>query len=295
MWRSLNADNTAILQLDEGPVVIELNPTFAPKTIAQFKRLSREGFYDGQSFYRVIDGFVAQGGDGSDMGVANAEPTIKAEFEHEWSDQLAFVSVQKPDLFAPETGFIDGFPAARDLESGKVWLTHCLGTVAMARLDEPDSSSTDFYVVIGQAPRYLDRNLNIFGRIVYGMEIVQRLRRGSSSSGGMIADPEERSVIRSVKIAADLPLDERPSVQIINTDSEDFKATLELRRNREAEFFHHQPPPVLDVCQIPNGGRLRQQTTRLGDNGVPMKSGFRGMATTALHKENSAGVHLFGL
>ena len=79
MWRSLNADNTAILQLDEGPVVIELNPTFAPKTIAQFKRLSREGFYDGQSFYRVIDGFVAQGGDGSDMGVANAEPTIKAE------------------------------------------------------------------------------------------------------------------------------------------------------------------------------------------------------------------------
>ncbi len=257
-WRLTDPDDTAILQLDDGTVIIELNPTFAPTTVAQFRRLVREGFYDGQSFYRVIDGFVAQGGDGSDMGIANAEPTIKAEFEREWSDQLAFTSAQKPDLFAPETGFIDGFPAARDLESGTVWLTHCPGTVAMARLDDPNSSSTDFYVVIGQAPRYLDRNLNIFGRVVYGMEIVQRLRRGPSSNGGMITDPEERSVIRSVTIAADLPTDERPSAQVINTDSEDFQATLESRRNRDAEFFHQQPPPVLDVCQIPNGGQLRQ-------------------------------------
>jgi peptidylprolyl isomerase len=257
-WRLTDPHNTAILQLDGGLVVIELNPAFAPETADQFKRLTREGFYDGQSFYRVIDGFVAQGGDGSDMGVANAEPTVKAEFERKWSDQLSFGSAQIPDLFAPETGFINSFPAARNMESGMVWLIHCPGTVAMARLDDPDSSSTDFYIVIGQAPRYLDRNLNIFGRVVYGMEIVQRLRRGPSSNGGMITDPEERSVIRSVTIAADVPTDERPSVQVINTDSEDFQSILDARRNRDAEFFYHQPPPVLDVCQIPNAGRLRQ-------------------------------------
>lgn len=257
-WRQTDPDNTAILQLDDGLVVIELNPAFAPETVEQFKQLSRQGFYDGQSFYRVIDGFVAQGGDGSDLGVANAEPTINAEFERDWSDQLAFVSGQKPDLFAPETGFIDGFPVARDTESGKVWLTHCPGTVAMARLDDPDSSSTDFYIVIGQAPRYLDRNLSIFGRVVYGMEIVQRLRRGLSSNGGVIDDAKERSAIRSVRIAADILADERPKVDVINTNSEEFQSILDGRRNRDAEFFNHQPPPVLDVCQVPNAGRLRQ-------------------------------------
>jgi cyclophilin family peptidyl-prolyl cis-trans isomerase len=256
--RLTGSDNTAILQLDDGLVIIELNPAFAPETVDQFKRLSREGFYDGQSFYRVIDGFVAQGGDGSDMGVANAEPTIKAEFEREWSAQSAFVSVQQPDLFAPETGFIDGSPVARDSESGKVWLVHCPGAVAMARLDDPDSSSTDFYIVIGQAPRYLDRNLNIFGRVVYGMEIMQRLRRGLSSNGGVIDDAKERSAIRTVRIAADIPAGERPKVEVIDTNSEEFQSILDARRNRDAEFFYHQPPPVLDVCQIPNGGRLRQ-------------------------------------
>lgn len=256
-WRPTDPDNTAILRLDDGLVIIELNPVFAPNTVAQFKRLSRASFYDGQSFYRVIEGFVAQGGDGSDMGVANAEPTIKAEFEREWSNQLAFVSAQKPDLFAPETGFIDGFPAARDLESGKVWLTHCPGTVAMARLDDPDSSSTDFYIVIGQAPRYLDRNLNIFGRVVYGMEIVQRLRRGPPSNGGMISDPQMRSAIKMVRVAADVPADERLLVRVTNTNSEEFQSTLDSRRSRDAEFFVNKPPALLDVCQIPNQGRLQ--------------------------------------
>ena len=257
-WRLTDSDNSSILQLDDGLVVIELNPAFAPETVAQFKRLVREGFYDGQSFYRVIDGFVAQGGDGSDMGVANAEPTIKAEFEREWSDQLAFVSVQKPDLFAPETGFVDGFPAARDLKSGTVWLTHCPGTVAMARLDDPHSSSTDFYIVIGQAPRYLDRNLTVFGRVVLGMDVVQRLRRGPASSGGMIDDAKARSTIKSVRIASDILEDGRPIVQVINTNSAEFNTTLDSHRFRDAEFFINTPPPVLDVCQVPNQGRLEE-------------------------------------
>ncbi len=255
-WRPLDPENAAVMQLEDGPVIIEFNAVFAPDTVAQFKRLVRAGFYDGQGFYRVIDGFVAQGGDGSDMGVANEEPTIKGEFERAWSDDIAFESVQKPDLFAPETGFIDGFPSARDLANGRVWLTHCPGTVAMARLDDADSSSTDFYIVIGQAPRYLDRNLSIFGRVVWGMDVVQRIRRGPSSSGGMIADPDKRSVIGSVTIASDLPEDERLSILVVDTNSEQFKRTLDSRRNRSADFFVSKPPPVLDVCQVPNQGRI---------------------------------------
>lgn len=256
--RPTDPDNTVILTLDDGPVVIELNLTFAPATATQFKRLVREGFYDGLPFYRVIDGFVAQGGDGSDMSEEeNSEPSLPAEFEMDWSDDLNFVGVQKPDLFAAETGFIDGFPAARDLESGKAWLTHCPGTVGMARGNEPDSGSTDFYIIIGQAPRYLERNITTFGRVVYGMDIVQRIKRGPAEQGGMIAGKDDATIIRSAHIMADVPEEERLAITIADTNSEEFRAMFESRRHRTAEWFTSTPPAVLDVCQIPNQGRLQ--------------------------------------
>jgi cyclophilin family peptidyl-prolyl cis-trans isomerase len=255
LWRQVAPANTVVMDLDEGRVVIELNPVFAPHTVAQFKRLVRKGFYDGQSFYRVIDGFVAQGGDGSDMGEANSEPTLKAEFEQPWSDKLSFVSVQHGDLFAPETGFIDGFAVARDMDSKKVWLTHCPGTVGMARLNDPDTGSTDFYIVIGQAPRYLDRIITVFGRVIYGMNLVQRIRRAPAESDGMIADPALRSTIKSMKIAEDMKAEDRLLVEVMDTKSKGFKDLLDARRKREHEFFFRKPPPVLDVCQVPNNGR----------------------------------------
>jgi len=255
-WRAVDPDNLVVMTLDEGAVFLELNPTFAPATVTQFKRLVREGFYNGLSFYRVIEGFVAQGGDGSDMGNANSEPTIKGEFERKLTDALPFVSVQKPDLFAAETGFSDGFAAARDVEEGTAWLTHCPGTVAMARLNEADTSSTDFYIVIGQAPRYLDRNMNIFGRVVLGMDIVQRIRRGAASEGGMLSETDTRTTMTSVQIAADVVQRERPAVEVMDTSSAGFAALLESRRHRVHEFFQHTPTPALDVCQVPNAGRL---------------------------------------
>jgi len=252
-------ENTVVLQLDDGPIIIELNPTFAPATSAQFKRLVREGFYDGLGFYRVIDGFVAQGGDGSDMAEdPNAEPPIMAEFELEWSEDLTFVSVQKPDLFAAETGFVDGFPAARDLESGKVWLTHCPGVVGMARGSAADSGSTDFYIVIGQAPRYLDRNITTFGRVIYGMNVVQRIKRGPLEEGGMISDPADSTIIRSTSVLADVPADERLAVIVPDTNSEAFRTMFDGRRHRTDEWFSSTPPAVLDVCQVPNSGTLQR-------------------------------------
>jgi len=257
--RPIDPEHSVVLQLDDGSIVIELSPLFAPATTAQFKRLVRDGFYDGLNFYRVIDGFVAQGGDGSDMSEEeNAEPVIKAEFDLDWSDNLPFVTVQSPDLFASETGFVDGFPAARDLESGKVWLTHCPGAVGMARGNAADSGSTDFYIVIGQAPRYLDRNITTFGRVIYGMNVVQQIVRGPSEEGGMISDAGESTRIRSAHILSDLPADQRPAVVVADTNSEDFRQMVEERRHRKAEWFIKTPPAVLDVCQIPNQGRLQR-------------------------------------
>ena len=264
IWNPLDPDNTVYLQMQEGMVVIELNPDFAPKTVKHFKKLLEEQFYRGLSFYRVIDGFVAQGGDESDIDGSQITETLKAEFEINWplkpKDKeaakewvpMSWTPVQKDDMFAPYTGFIDGFPAARDeKKAGKAWLTHCPGTVALARNDDPNSSATDFYIVIGQAPRYLDRNLTIFGRVVWGMDVVQRIKRGSILENGIIEEDLQRSWIKRMQLVSSLEIDERLDIYVADTNSKGFKDILRERRNRNNRFFHHQPPRVLDICQVP--------------------------------------------
>ena len=126
----------------------------------------------------------------------------------------------------------------------------------MARNDSIDSSRTDFYIVIGQAPRYLDRNMNVFGRVVDGMDAVQRIRRGPAGENGIIQDETLSSRIRSMKLASDMPREERLSALVIDTNSKGFEKLLKERRNRKQKFFHHKPPEVLDVCQVPMAGRL---------------------------------------
>ena len=271
IWNSLDPDNTVYLEIQEGTVVIQLNPVFAPKTVKQFKQLLEDQFYRGTSFYRVIDGFVAQGGDESDIDGNPAVKPLKAEFEIDWplkpADKekaknwtpMSWTPVQKDDMFAQFTGFIDGFPAARDeKKAGKAWLTHCPGTVAMARNEDPDSGGTDFYIVIGQAPRYLDRNLTVFGRVVWGMDVVQRIKRGPALENGIIEEDLERSWIKNARLASSLESDKRMDIYVADTNSEGFKKMLKQRRNRSEKFFHHKPPKVLDICQVPVPVRLEK-------------------------------------
>jgi peptidylprolyl isomerase len=256
LWRELEPDNLVFVDLVEGGFVLELNPRFAPKTVEQFRRLVLGRFYDGLSFYRVIDGFVAQGGDGSDLGELSEVPELEAEFEIAWDKELPYTLAQEGDLFADETGFIDAFPVARDLDKGTVWLSHCPGMVAMARNDDADSSRTDFYIVIGQAPRYLDRNMNVFARVIDGMETVQTINRGRADANGIITSDLARSRIRSMKLGSEIPEDERLKALVMDSDSKEFRKMLKDRSNRRQKFFHNKPPKVLDVCQVPNPGMV---------------------------------------
>ena len=255
-WRELDPANTVVMELGEGLVVIELNPLFAPETVRQFKKLVQDRFYHGMPFYRVIDGFLAQGGDGSDLGKISNIPLIDAEFEIDWNPDLPFVSVQSPDMFAPITGFSDGFAVARDPKTAKAWLSDCPGVVAMARNDAPDSSRTDFYIVIGQAPRYLDRNVNVFGRVVFGMDVVQRIRRGPSLNDGVIEDETISSRISRMQLASDIPEEDRLFSYVVDTNSKAFADLLQDRRKRKQRFFKNKPPRILDVCQVPLHGRI---------------------------------------
>ena len=271
IWNALDPENTVYLEMREGTVVIQLNPAFAPKTVTRFKQLIEDQFYSGTSFYRVIDGFVAQGGDESDIDGSEPAETLKAEFEIDWPlepedkekaknwNPMSWTPVQKDDMFAAYTGFIDGFPAARDdKKAGKVWLTHCPGTVAMARNDDPDSGATDFYIVIGQAPRHLDRNLTVFGRVVWGMDVVQRIKRGPALDNGIIEGDLDRSWIRKMRLVSSIDSGQRMDIYVADTNTGGFKKILKQRRNRSQKFFHHKPPKVLDICQIPIPARLEK-------------------------------------
>ena len=145
---------------------------------------------------------MAQGGDGSDLGERSEVPLIDAEFDIDWPEDVTYTQAQTPDRFAPQAGFIDGFAVARDKSENKAWLIHCPGVVAMARGTEADSGSTDFYIVIGQAPRYLDRNLTVFGRVIAGMEVAQKINRGPTEANGIIENEIARTRIGRMRLAS---------------------------------------------------------------------------------------------
>ena len=254
-WRALDLNNTVLLTLPHGKVVIELAPQFSPNHVAQFSKLTKQGFYDGEKFYRVIDGFVAQGGpkDGSEKD--KSAPILAIEGEFKTDKAWSYTPVQTKDLFANKTGFKDGFALASD-NNESAWLTHCPGTLAMARGNEADSASSHFYFVIGQAPRYLDKIMTIFGRVVYGMNHIQAIQRTSVIEGEYGVDSRDQTAIVSMQLMSDVPVKDRIIIEVENTESPKFAERLVKRRARENEFFYKKPPPVLDVCQVPVRSRM---------------------------------------
>ena len=254
-WRTLDLNNTVLLTLPHGNVVIELAPQFSPNHVTQFSTLLKHSFYDKTKFYRVIDGFVAQAGpkDGSDKDKSVSLLAMEGEFSTD--ENWTFTPVQNQDLFAKNTGFKGGFALASD-NAESAWLTHCPGTLAMARNNEADSASSHFYFVIGQAPRYLDKIMTIFGRVVYGMEHIQAIKRTSVIEGEYAVDSREHTSILSMKLMADVPVSDRIIIEVENTESTAFAERLVKRRARKNEFFYQKPPQVLDVCQVPVRSRL---------------------------------------
>ncbi|HKD20715.1 MAG TPA: peptidylprolyl isomerase [Rhizomicrobium sp.] len=261
-WRDVDPDNLVLIDTRYGEVAVELAPEFAPNHVARLRALVRSHFFDGKSFYRVIDGFVAQGGVGEgtastkglghDAKMAKDWPPLKAEFDVPAAQAGLFTPLGSPDLFAPEVGHVNGFPVARDMKDGKAWIAHCPGTFAFARDNANDTATTEFYVVIGEMQRRLDRNLTAFGRVIDGMQYLQKLNRGNPDvDSGVIQNPKDRDPILRVRLASDLPESVRPHFQVMRTDSAAFAAKKAQRLNPAPQFYHRKPPQVLDLCNTP--------------------------------------------
>jgi peptidylprolyl isomerase len=134
-----DAENTLILELDTGPVTIELLPDLAPGHVERIKELAREGFYDGVVFHRVIDGFMAQGGDPTGTGTSGSKkPNLKAEFSRE---------------------------------------PHVRGVCSMARTNMPNTANSQFFICLDDAT-FLDGQYTVWGKVVDGMDAVDALPKG---------------------------------------------------------------------------------------------------------------------
>lgn len=255
-WRTLDPHNTLYMELPAGRVIIELAPQFAPRHVANLAALAREGYFDGLWIMRAQDDYVVQWGDPDEKKpVHNAQRTLSAEFERPLRD-LTLNKLPDPDTYAPQTGFVEDFPAAADPASGRAWLTHCYGMVGAGRDNDVDSGGgTELYVVIGQAPRHLDRNITLLGRVVQGMELLAVMPRGTGALG-FYEHPGERTVIKSVRVAADVPEKERTPLEVLRTDTPTFAAYLEARRNRREEWFKVRAGRI-DVCNLSVPSRAR--------------------------------------
>lgn len=268
-WREVAPENLVVMDVSYGRILIELAPAYAPQHVERFRALARAKFYDGQSFYRVIDGFVAQGGIGEGDDKKTPQwPALAAEFDRPINHEVTFTPLGSPDLFAREVGHVDGFPVGRDWDEGRTWILHCPGTLAMARDNDPNTGSTEFYIPIGHGPRRLDRNLTAFGRVLDGMQYLQKLNRGDPKvESGVIQDASKRDPIVRVQIAADMPREARPRVQVADTTSKGF-ADFKTQRRNPAPDFYKKVSPNLDICafnapvQMPTGEAPRKRSRR---------------------------------
>lgn len=258
-WRTPNPDNLLYMQLPTGRVVIELAPDFTPLHAANIRTLVREHYFDGLSINRVQDNFVAQWDDpASDddhpdpaklRPLGKAKKTLPPEYTRAIDPRLPWTPLPDGDVYAPQVGFSEGFPAARDPVTGREWLTHCYGAVGVARDVAPDSGNgSSLYAIIGQAPRNLDRNLAIAGRVLEGMPLLSALPRGPAPMG-FYTDPKQRVPILSVRLASDLPPAQRADIQVLRTDSATFAKLIEAKRNRRDSFYTH-PAGKVGLCNI---------------------------------------------
>lgn len=149
--KAMDKENTLYLDLDYGRVVIEMLPDVAPKHVARIKELTRQGFYDGIVFHRVIDGFMAQTGDPMGTGMGGSGKKLAAEFNN---------------------------------------TPHVRGTVSMARAADPNSADSQFFICFDDA-RFLDKQYTVWGKVTSGMEYVDMIKKGDSNRNGAVINPDK--------------------------------------------------------------------------------------------------------
>jgi peptidylprolyl isomerase len=265
-WRRPDPNDVLAMTLPSGIVWIELAPRFAPLHAENIRTLVTQHYFDGLAVLRVQDNFVAQWGDpaaddedatkGRSLGAAKR--TLPPEFSI--SDKgLKITRLKDRDVWAPVTGFVDGFPVAADPKTHRAWIAHCYGTIGAGRGNTVDSGSgAELYAVIGQSPRGLDLNIAPVARVLQGMELLSSLPRGGQNMG-FYDKPEQQVRITRIERLADMPQATRPDVRVFRTDTPQWDEMVEARRNRRDAWYVH-PAGAIDLCNITVPVKIEEKT-----------------------------------
>ena len=231
-WRCVEPENLIIYDTSQGRILIEALPSVAPATVEQFRAIIRSGDFAGTSFHRVIDDFMAQGGDifalkGRESGL----PDIPGEFVFKRKpSEMPFDLIGRPETAT--NGYYMGFPMqtqsrflAEMTADGMVesWIPHCASVVSTARTEDPNSANSQFFLM-RHTRQHLDREYTAWGRIVSGQDVVMSIKHGPSAQNGAVRQPD---ILVKAQMAADLPESERPTVLVQRTDGPAFASSLE--------------------------------------------------------------------
>lgn len=251
-WRAIAPEDLIVMAIEGGKrIVIQLAPAFSARHVANVRALAKAHWWDGTSINRVQDNYVVQWGDASEAKALppGLLPTGPADYVLPLANRrLQVTPMPYPDAYASSTGFMNGWPVAMD--GTAAWLPHCYGFVGVGRNLSPDAGTgAELYAVIGQAPRQLDRNIAVVGRVIEGMALLAALPRGSGDLGFYTA-AEHKVPILSVRLASDMPEAERPHFQAMDVASQSFADYLRLRANRKDDFYT-VPAGGVDLCNAP--------------------------------------------
>lgn len=267
-------------------VVIQLMPPpFSQGWIGNIRKLAAAHWWDGTSVNRVQDNYVAQWGDATEKKALPEGLAVMLERDYvaqrEWRPiHDPIINAYQPSLrvalasddpndgparletrarfdgYPAGTGFVDGWPVAGSvgarfqIKSQPIWPVHCYGMVGVGRNMSPDTGSgAELYAVIGHAPRHLDRNIAVVGRVINGIEYMSSLPRGTGALG-FYEHPAERVAITSIRIATELPAADQPRFEYLSTESDSFARYADARANRRDPFFI-TPAGGADICNIP--------------------------------------------
>ena len=229
-WRTPDPRNVLVVETNKGRIIAELSPQAAPVHVARVRELVQAGFYDGLTFFRVIDSFMAQTGDPKNDGTGGSDkPDMTAEFTFRRGADTPLAAPGKAG--SNETGFVGALPVTSQPGALAVmtadrkvatWGNFCPGVLGMARASNPDSGNSQFFFMRQYYPS-LDKTYTAFGRALSGIDVIRAIKVGEPAP-----DPQDKMI--SVRLLADLPADKRPTVQVMDTRSPAFAALVAKRR-----------------------------------------------------------------
>jgi peptidylprolyl isomerase len=232
-WRTPNPDDVLVIDTNKGRIIVEMVPEAAPLFTQRMRELAQAHFFDGQTFFRVIENFMDQTGDPQNRGTGGSDkPDLKAEFTFRRGPQTPFVLAA--DQSVAEVGFIKSLPVMSQsmmlaplTKDGKIsaWALYCPGVAGAARGELEDSANSQFFLMRDGYPS-LEKRYSAWGRVIAGQDVVKQIKVGEP-----VADPQDR--MERLRLLSDIPEKERPKVRVIDPAGPWFKA--EIARARAAK------------------------------------------------------------